>query len=161
MNLHLYKVLKLDDIGNSDDLEKTQVMTEKDLRKEFLSAYNHGKIPQELIDDYAGDPDYCDELDDNPELKDLKIGTIIDMMNDICNYKSGTGYYILETDIDVDIPRKMYELLGEIQSICIGADSPDALEHGERDPIEELQCCREDISAISNITEQLQLMIGE
>lgn len=92
---------------------------------------------------------------------DLRVGTMIDMMNDICNYTCGDGYYILETDVDVELPRKMYELLGEIQSICIGADSPDALEHGEQDPIEELQCCREDISAISNITEQLQLMIGE
>lgn len=61
----------------------------------------------------------------------------------------------------VEKNRKLFEQLEEIQSICIGADSPDAHEHAERDPIEELQCCREDISAISNITEQLQLMIGE
>ena len=51
---------------------------------------------------------------------------------------------------------KVTELLEEIQAICIGADSPDAIEHGERDPIEELQCCREDLSAISNIVEQIQ-----
>lgn len=48
------------------------------------------------------------------------------------------------------------EKLEEIQSICIGADSPDAIEHGQRDPIEELQCCREDIAAISNLVEELQ-----
>lgn len=52
------------------------------------------------------------------------------------------------------------EKLQEIQSICIGADSPDANEHAERDPIEELQCCQQDIGAISNITEEIQL-IGE
>lgn len=51
---------------------------------------------------------------------------------------------------------KIDELLEEIQAICIGADSPDAIEHGERGPIEELQCCREDISAISNIIEEIQ-----
>jgi hypothetical protein len=51
--------------------------------------------------------------------------------------------------------------LEEIQSICIGADSPDAIEHGERDPIEELQCCREDISAISNIVEQIMTTLGD
>lgn len=51
------------------------------------------------------------------------------------------------------------EKLEEIQAICIGADSPDAIEHGERDPIEELQCCREDIAAISKLTEEIQELI--
>lgn len=45
--------------------------------------------------------------------------------------------------------------LEEIQAICIGADSPDAIDNGQRDPINELQNCREDISAISNIVEQI------
>ena len=58
-----------------------------------------------------------------------------------------------------DADHALVEALEEIQSICIGADSPDAQEHGERDPIEELQCCREDISAISNITERLLQII--
>lgn len=101
MKIKLYKVLDLSDNEDCDDLEKTQVLTEKDLRKEFLFAHKHGRIPQELIDDYAGDPDYCDELDDNPELKDLKIWQIIDIMNDICNYDCGEGYYILETEIEI------------------------------------------------------------
>lgn len=52
--------------------------------------------------------------------------------------------------------QKQWELLEEIQAICIGADSPDAIDHGNRDPIEELQCCREDIAAISNIVEKIQ-----
>ena len=51
--------------------------------------------------------------------------------------------------------------LEEIQAICIGADSPDAIEHGQRDPIEELQCCREDIAAISNLVEQLTIILGD
>jgi hypothetical protein len=51
------------------------------------------------------------------------------------------------------------EKLEEIQAICIGADSPDAIEHGERDPIEELKCCREDIGAISKLTEEIQELI--
>lgn len=159
MNLHLYKVIALDDYSNEDDLSKTQVMTERDLREEFVRAWENGKIPTELKFDFINDPDYKKENWD--DIGNLRIGTMVDIMNEIYNYTCGDGYYILETDIEVGIPRKMYELLGEIQSICIGADSPDALEHGERDPIEELQCCREDISAISNITEQLQLMIGE
>lgn len=160
MNLHLYKVLDMSDYGNCDDLERTYVMTEETLRKEFEWALKNHRIPLELLVDYQRDPDYSSEDWERPE-SNLKIGTIIDMMNDICNYKSGTGYYILETDIDVKIPRKMYELMGEIQSICIGADSPDANTLGEQDPAKELQNCRADLSAISNITEQLQLMIGE
>ena len=57
--------------------------------------------------------------------------------------------------------RKVFELLEEIQAICIGADSPDAIDHGERDPIEELQCCREDIAAISNIVEEIQKLLNK
>lgn len=160
MNLHLYKVLDMSDYGNCDDLERTYVMTEKTLRKEFGYAVNNDIMPIQLMKDYQQSSDYSSEDWSDPE-NTLRIGVIIDMMNDICNYKSGTGYYILETDIEVDIPRKMYEMLGEIQSICIGADSPDANTLGEQDPAKELQNCRADLSAISNITEQLQLMIGE
>lgn len=159
MNLHLYKVIALDDYSNEDDLSKTQVMTERDLREEFLRAYNNGKIPTELKFDFINDPDYKKENWD--DIGNLRIGTMVDIMNEIYNYTCGDGYYILETDIEVDIPRKMYELLGEIQSICIGADSPDANTLGDQDPAKELQNCRADLSAISNIVEQLQLMIGE
>lgn len=108
MNLHLYKVIKLDDYSNEDDLEKTQVMTEKDLRKEFDWALNHGKIPHEMLEDYQNDPDYAEEDWEHPETN-LKIGTIIDIMNDICNYTCGDGYYILETDIDVELNRNMVD----------------------------------------------------
>lgn len=105
MNLHLYKVLEISDYGNSDNLEKTQVMTEKDLREEFLWAYNNGKIPHELIDDYKADPD-CSKENWN-DMGNLRVGTMIDMMNDICNYTCGDGYYILETDVDVELNRDM------------------------------------------------------
>lgn len=54
---------------------------------------------------------------------------------------------------------KITEKLEEIQAICIGADSPDALNNGEKDPIAELQCCREDIAAISKLTEEIQELI--
>lgn len=47
------------------------------------------------------------------------------------------------------------EMLDEIQSICIGADSPDAIENGKRDPADELKKCRQDLTAISNIVEQI------
>ena len=160
MNLHLYKVADLSncDIGN-DILDTVRVMTDKELRKEFLWAYNNNKIPQDLLCDYKQSNDYRNENWD--DIGNLRIGTMIDIMNDICNYNCGDGYYILETDIEVDIPRKLYEKLEEIQSICIGADSPDANTLGDQDPAKELQNYRADLSAISNITEQLQLMIGE
>lgn len=158
MNLHLYIVIALDDYSNGDDLSKTQVMTERDLREEFVRAWENGKIPTELKFDFINDPDYKKENWD--DIGNLHIGTMVDIMNEIYNYTCGDGYYILETDIEVDLPHKMYELLGEIQSICIGADSPDANTLGNQDPAKELQNCRADLSAISNITEQLQLMIG-
>lgn len=56
---------------------------------------------------------------------------------------------------------KIIEKLEEIQSICIGADSPDAIAHGEKNPVGELQCCREDISTISNIVEQIMTTLGD
>lgn len=57
--------------------------------------------------------------------------------------------------------RQLFEQLEEIQSICIGADSPDAHEHAERDPFEELQCCQQDLGAISDIVEKIQQTLGE
>ena len=162
MNLHLYKVVDMGncDMDNGNDvMDAVRVMTEKELRKEFMWAYNNGYIPQDLLHDYQQSNDYHNE--NWEDMGNLRIGTMIDIMNDICNYSCGDGYYIIETDVDVNIPRKLYEKLEEIQSICIGADSPDAHDHAERDPIEELQCCQQDIGAISNIVEEIQQMIGE
>lgn len=162
MNLHLYKVVDMDncDMDNGNDvLDAVRVMTEKDLRKEFMWAYNQGKIPHELIDDFKADPD-CAKENWN-DMGNLTVGTMIDMMNDICNYTCNYGYYILETDIEFDMPDKIYESLEEIQAICVGADSPDANTLGDQNPVQELQNCRADLSAISNITEQLSIMIGE
>lgn len=99
MKVHLYKVIKLDDYSNESDLEKMQVMTENDLRREFVWAYDNGRIPHDLIYDYQRDPDYKDEYWD--EVGNLKAGTMVDMLNDICNYTCGDGYYILETDIEL------------------------------------------------------------
>ena len=107
MNLHLYKVLNMGDYGNCDDLEKTQVMTEKDLRQEFLWAYNNGKIPHELIDDYKNNTDYKNEYWN--DIGNLRVGTMIDIMNDICNYNCGEGYYILETDVEVELNPAMVD----------------------------------------------------
>lgn len=47
------------------------------------------------------------------------------------------------------------EKLEEIQSICIGADSPDAQERTKQDPVSELKNCQQDLGAISNIVEEL------
>lgn len=102
MKIHLYKVLNMGncDMGNGNDvLETTRVMTEKDLRNEFLLAYNGGYFPQELINDFKNDPDYSKEYWD--DMGNLSAGTMIDMMNSICDYVCGDGYYILETDIEI------------------------------------------------------------
>lgn len=45
------------------------------------------------------------------------------------------------------------ELLEEIAGICIGADSPDAINNN--DPEEELRKCRQDLEAISGIVEKI------
>ena len=103
MRLHLYKLVDMGncDMDNGNDvLYATQVMTEKDLRKEFAWALDNGKIPEQLIVDYQTDPDYAKE--NWKDMTSLSIGTIIDMMNDICDYSCGDGYFILETDITID-----------------------------------------------------------
>lgn len=55
---------------------------------------------------------------------------------------------------------KIIELIEEIQAICIGADSPDAIENGKLNPELELKYCREDLSAISGIAEKIQEIIN-
>lgn len=47
------------------------------------------------------------------------------------------------------------EKLEEIQAICIGADSPDAIENGKRDPADELEKCRVDMAVISVNVEKI------
>ena len=51
-------------------------------------------------------------------------------------------------------------ILEEIQSICIGADSPDAQERTQSDPKTELENCQKDLSAISNLAEKILYTIG-
>lgn len=109
MNLHLYKVFDLTDINERGEspMDCCRVMTDKDLRKEFLWAYNHDRIPHELIDDYKGDPDYKKE--NWKDMGNLRVGTMIDMLNDITNYVCGRGYYIDETDVEVELNRAMVD----------------------------------------------------
>lgn len=109
MNLHLYKVFDLTDINERGEspMDCCRVMTDKDLRKEFLWAYNHDRIPHELIDDYKGDLDYKKE--NWKDMGNLRVGTMIDMLNDITNYVCGTGYYIDETDVEVELNRAMVD----------------------------------------------------
>lgn len=109
MNLHLYQVFDLTDINDygADPMDCCRVMTDKELRKEFLWAYNTGNIPHELIDDYKGNPDYRKE--DWNDMGNLRVGTMIDMLNDITNYVCGTGYYILETDVEVELNPAMVD----------------------------------------------------
>lgn len=56
--------------------------------------------------------------------------------------------------------QKQIQSLMEIVAICIGADSPDAQDHAERDPIGELQCCQEDLAAICKIASALLIDAG-
>lgn len=109
MNLHLYKVFDLTDINDYGEspMDCCSVMTDKDLREKFLWALNHGRIPHELIDDYKADPDYKKE--DWDDMENLRVGTMIDMLNDIGNYECGEGYYILETDVEVELNPAMVD----------------------------------------------------
>lgn len=99
MKLHLYLVLDLDQYENLDDLHKIRVMTQDDLREEFKLALDNHRIPQQEIDDYMSDPDYANEDWEYPRTE-LRIGTVVDIMNDIINYVQGCGYYIIETDLN-------------------------------------------------------------
>lgn len=109
MNLHLYKVFDLTDINERGEfpMDCCRVMTDKDLRKEFLWALDNGKIPEQLVVDYQTDPDYKNE--NWKDMSNLRVGTMIDMLNDIPNYECGTGYYILETDVEVELNRAMLD----------------------------------------------------
>lgn len=116
MKLHLYKVFDLTDINDSGEspMDCCQVMTDKDLRREFLWAYDKGRIPHDLIDDYKTDPDY--KAENWNDMGNLRIGTMVDMLNDITNYVCGEGYYILETDVDIEPSIKDKELAGKLSS---------------------------------------------
>ena len=56
---------------------------------------------------------------------------------------------------------KVTEIIEEIKSICIGADSPDAQINGLKNPKDELYNCRKDLSAISDLIEELELCLEE
>ncbi len=116
MKLHLYKVFDLTTINDSGEspMDCCRVMTEKELRREFLFAYDQGGIPQDLIDDYKTDPDY--KAENWNDMGNLRIGTMVDMLNDIPNYVCGEGYYILETDVDVEPSIKDKELASKLSS---------------------------------------------
>ena len=109
MKLHLYKVFDLTTINDSGEspMDCCRVMTDKELRREFLFAYDQGGIPQDLIDDYKTDPDY--KAENWNDMGNLRIGTMVDMLNDIPNYVCGEGYYILETDVEVELNRAMVD----------------------------------------------------
>ena len=47
------------------------------------------------------------------------------------------------------------EMLMEIQGICIGAESPDAIELERVDPMKELHNCKVDLRAISRIVDKI------
>lgn len=63
--------------------------------------------------------------------------------------------YVEQQGEEKDANQTLAEALEEIQSICIGADSPDAQERTQSDPKTELEYCQKDLSAISNIVERL------
>lgn len=109
MNLHLYKVFDLTDINERGEspMDCCRVMTEKDLRREFLLAYNEGGIPQDLLSDFKQDSDYKDE--NWNDIGNLRVGTMIDMLNEIDNYVPGVGYYITETDVEVELNPAMVD----------------------------------------------------
>ena len=56
---------------------------------------------------------------------------------------------------------EIVELLEEIKSICVGADSPDAMINGLNNPEDELDNCRKDLSRISDLIEQIENLFRE
>jgi len=60
-----------------------------------------------------------------------------------------------------ELKEKIQEHIEEIKSICIGADSPDAMLNGLLHPNDELDKCREDISKISDLIEQIESLLEE
>lgn len=62
--------------------------------------------------------------------------------------------------MNLDQEERLIELLCEIESICVGADSPDAIANGKNNPIDELENCRSDLKTISKITEELKDIVS-
>lgn len=91
MKKRLYKFIDLGDQDTRYEIfDAVEVLNEKELREKFLYMMENGIIPQKEIDDpyYANDKEFND------------IDTIVDMINDICNYT--LQYYIVQ-EIDVEI----------------------------------------------------------
>lgn len=100
MKIRLYKFIDLGDQDTRYEIfDATQVITEKELRKIFFNMVKNRIISQKEIDDYRADPDY--KLDGDF----TKIGTIIDMINDICNYNVEQYYIVQEIDVEIDLTK--------------------------------------------------------
>ena len=102
MKLRLYKVLAFDvddEPTGYDCVDRVRVLTLDELRDEFLRAYNSGYIPTELVWDYASDKDYHSE--DWSDMGSLSAGTMVDILNDVCNYNQSYWYIISETDVNI------------------------------------------------------------
>ena len=78
----------------------TSVLNENGLRKEFNRLREQNQIPLELFIDYIKDPDYIKENWD--DLGNLSIGTMIDIINDICNYNPMDYFLVQEKDLILD-----------------------------------------------------------
>ena len=94
VKLKLYKFI---DMGDQDTryeiFDAVQILTEEELRKQFFYMIENRIISQKEIDDYRADPDY--KLDGGF----TKIGTIVDMINDICNYNAEQYYIVQEINL--------------------------------------------------------------
>ena len=101
MKTHLYKVVDI--AGIEQDaytvVDCVDVMTENDLRDEFMRVVENGWLPSALLADYKNDPDYSKENWD--DLSKLSAGTMADMLSDIGNYNGEHYYLVLETDIEI------------------------------------------------------------
>ena len=64
-------------------------------------------------------------------------------------------------NISIENMDRIQELIEEIKGICIGADSPDAIKNGKEKPEDELRKCREDLSLISDIVEEIEKLTEE
>lgn len=91
----------------------------------------------------------------------ITIEETFDFMTELMRLHMNTGHSTRTVVETLDVLRKVYDLLDEIEAICIGADSPDAIKLGEVDAAEETNNLRDDISAISTKVMEIKYLLDK
>lgn len=102
--LHIYKMINMGDYDTRSEIVwGTEVYTERGLRQRFYKMID--SLPKKLKDDYGKDCDFS-------QPQTIEIGTICDIINDICNYNLNAYYIVDETDLEVD-EKELYRVFLE------------------------------------------------